>query len=149
MATHTLDGVSFSNLYVIGLIRSTQIRIDNTRVEVTRMRLGVKKRVEQAIQVRFGRKYTVEFFGSTWCALHILFCLCFLNSCVSYGVSHLDSDLDMVVIVSHFYVFIINFKAFKDPDAPEGWKHNVSRKLPHKISRKYPTAREPFPCFSP
>ncbi|KIM43655.1 hypothetical protein M413DRAFT_443561 [Hebeloma cylindrosporum] len=84
--------------------RRPLIRIDDTRIDVTRMRLGVKTRVEQAIQGTFGRKYTVEFFGST-----------------RYGVSHLDSDLDMVVI---------------DPDAPEGWNH-ASSKPPHKISRKY------------
>jgi hypothetical protein len=100
-ATQTLDGVS-STLCIIDLIRPTQLRIDNTRVDVTRMRLGVKRRVEQAIQMSFGRKYTIEFFGSTRCALYILFCLCFLTPYVRYGVSYLDSDLDMVVIVSHF-----------------------------------------------
>lgn len=61
-------------VFVIDLTRCTQIRIDSTRMDVIRMRLGVKRRVEQAIQGTFGRKYTVEFFGSTRFALHTVFC---------------------------------------------------------------------------
>jgi len=56
--------------------------------ELSELRLSVKTRVENTIRNRFGSMFRVEFFGS-----------------IRYGVSHANSDLDLVVI---------------DPNMPQG-----------------------------
>ena len=59
------------------------------------------RRVQEAIQRRFGSKYTVELFGSTRCVVELLR---FRPNwaTVRYGVSYPSSDLDMIILVSFF-----------------------------------------------
>ncbi|KAF8958406.1 hypothetical protein BDZ97DRAFT_1445656 [Flammula alnicola] len=69
--------------------RGPTVRVDENATQILRVRDQVKARVERAIQSTFGRKYRVQYFGST-----------------RYGVSHSNSDLDLVVV---------------DPDYPQGF----------------------------
>lgn len=69
---------------------------------ITKLRLSTKRRVEEAIQNKYGKRFTVEFFGSIQyvdsiidkndLADHYMF--------FSYGVSLPKSDLDLVIVVS-------------------------------------------------
>lgn len=52
------------------------------------LRFKTIKRIQDIIQYRYGRQYTVEAFGST-----------------RYGVSLPSSDLDLVIIVSDQFRF--------------------------------------------